>query len=186
MTISANHHDAETRMKKAMDALKHNLGSVRTGRAAPALVEDIIVEHYGTEMPLNQVASVSAPESRLLVIQPWDRSAMGAIEKAIRNSDLGLNPNNDGSVIRLSIPPLTEERRKQMVKHVHAFLEESRVSVRNIRRDAMATIKTMTTDKEISEDDEKRAQDKIEDLTKKYIDEAEAIGKAKEAELLEV
>lgn len=178
--------DAETRMKKAMDALHHNLDSVRTGRASPALVERVHVDYYGTTMPLNQLAGISVPESRLLVIQPWDRGSIGPIEKAIMQSDLGLNPNNDGQVIRISIPTLTEERRKQMVKIVHSTVEEGKVAVRNIRRDAISRAKDLLNKKEISEDDDRRANQEIETLAKKYVDEADKIGKAKEQEILEV
>jgi ribosome recycling factor len=178
--------DAESRMKKAMDALHHNLDSVRTGRASPALVERIHVDYYGTTMPLNQLAGISVPESRLLVIQPWDRGSIGPIEKAIMQSDLGLNPNNDGQVIRISIPSLTEERRKQMVKIVHSTVEEGKVAVRNIRRDAISQAKDLLNKKEISEDDDRRANQEIETLAKKYVEEADKIGKAKEQEILEV
>jgi len=178
--------DSEARMRKAMDALHHNLESVRTGRASPALVERIHVDYYGTSTPLNQLAGISVPESRLIVIQPWDRGSIGPIEKAIRQSELGLNPNNDGQVIRINIPMLTEERRKQMVKIVHATTEESKVAVRNIRRDALSQTRDLTNKKEISEDDERRAGHEVEALTKKYVDEAEKIGKAKEQEVLEV
>lgn len=186
MTVAEVTRDTETRMGKAIDSLHHHLNSVRTGRAVPALVEDIRVDYYGTNMPLNQLASISAPESRLLVIQPWDKGSMGPIEKAIRNSELGLMPNNDGQVIRLNIPPLTEERRKQMVKMVHGYVEDAKVSVRNIRRDAMASIKSLMTSKEISEDDERRAQEQIEQITKKFVEETESVGKVKEHEVLEV
>jgi ribosome recycling factor len=178
--------DAETRMSKAMDALHHNLNGVRTGRAAPSLLERVTVDYYGTTMPLNQLANISAPESRLLVVQPWDKGSMGPIEKAIMTSDLGLTPNNDGQVIRINIPSLTEERRKQLVKLVHASVEESKVAVRNIRRDALQSAKSLLTKKEISEDDERRAHQELETLTKKYVDEADKIGKSKEHEVLEV
>jgi ribosome recycling factor len=178
--------DAESRMKKAMDALHHNLDSVRTGRASPALFERIHVDYYGTTMPLNQLAGISVPESRLLVIQPWDRGSIGPIEKAIMQSDLGLNPNNDGQVIRISIPSLTEDRRKQMVKIVHSTVEEGKVAVRNIRRDAISQAKDLLNRKEISEDDDRRANQEIETLAKKYVEEADKIGKAKEQEILEV
>lgn len=186
MTVADVMKDTETRMGKAMDALHHNLNTVRTGRAAPSLVEDIRVDYYGSPMPLNQLASISAPESRLLVIQPWDKGSMGPIEKAIMNSGLGLNPNNDGQLIRISIPALTEERRKQMVKIVSGYVEDAKVSVRNIRRDAMHSLKTLLNKKEIGEDDERRATTELESITKKYVDQADAIGKAKEHEVLEV
>jgi ribosome recycling factor len=178
--------DTTTRMSKAMDALHNNLGAVRTGRAHPSLVERIHVDYYGTSTPLNQLAGISVPEARLLVIQPWDKGSIGPIEKAILTSDLGLMPNNDGQVIRLNIPALTEERRKQMVKSVHSIVEEAKVAVRNVRRDANSHVKELLNGKDISEDDERRALADLDALTKKYIDEADKIGKAKEQEVLEV
>lgn len=178
--------DTKSRMSKAMDALHHNLGSVRTGRATPALLDRIHVDYYGTSTPLNQLAGISAPEPRLLVIQPWDRGSMGPIEKAIQTSDLGLTPNNDGQLIRISIPALTEERRKQLVKVVHQTVEESKVSVRNIRRDAVSQVRKQLTDKEISEDEERKATEEIDALSKKFVDRADEIGKDKEKEVLEV
>lgn len=186
MTVASVLKDTETRMSKTMDSLHYNLGSIRTGRANPAMVEDIQVEAYGSVMPLNQVASISVPEARMLVIQPWDKGSIKAIEKAIMTSELGITPNNDGTVIRLSIPMLTEERRKQMVKQVHGMVEDSKVSVRNVRRDAMQSLKALVNDKEISEDEEKRAHDQLETLTKKFVEKSDEIGKAKEAEVLEV
>lgn len=178
--------DTEQRMSKALDALHHNLASVRTGRANPALVDRVQVDYYGSMMPLNQLAGISAPEARLVVIQPWDKGSIGPIEKAIMQSDLGLTPNNDGQVIRISIPTLTEERRKQFVKIVHSATEDSKVAVRNIRRDALHQTKNLVTKKEISEDDDRRATQDLDALTKKFVDEAEKIGKAKEVEVLEV
>jgi ribosome recycling factor len=186
MTVAEVTKDTEIRMGKAIDALHHHLNSVRTGRATPALVEDLRVDYYGTNMPLNQLASISAPESRLLVIQPWDKGSMQPIEKAIMTSELGMTPNNDGQVIRLNIPPLTEERRKQMVKIVHGHVEDAKVAIRNIRRDAMASVKSLMNKKEISEDDERRAHEALENLTRKYVEETDQIGKAKEHEVLEV
>lgn len=186
MSVASVLKDTETRMSKSMDALQHHLGSIRTGRANPAMIEDIQVEAYGSMMPLNQVASISVPEARMLMVQPWDKGSIKAIEKAIMSSELGITPNNDGTVIRLAIPMLNEERRKQMVKQVNGHVEDAKVSVRNIRRDAMHAIKTLTADKEISEDEEKRAHDQLETLTKKYVDRSDEIGKEKEAEVLEV
>ena len=176
---------AEERMKKAMEALRRDLSTIRTGRASPALLDRVHVEYYGTDTPLNQVAGVSAPEARMLMIQPWDRGTIPAIEKAIQKSDLGLTPSNDGQVIRLSIPPLTEERRKQLVKTVHGMVEESKVSVRNIRRDAVHSVQKLTTEKQISEDEERRGTTQIDDLSKQYTDQASAIGKEKEREVME-
>lgn len=177
---------AEDRMKRAMDALKRDFGTIRTGRATPALLDRVMVEYYGTETPLNQIAGVSAPEARMLTISPYDRGSIAAIEKALMKSDLGITPSNDGQMIRLSIPPLTEERRKTLVKTVHGMVEEAKVSVRNIRRDAVQSIHKLAVDKQISEDDERRANGQIDDLSKKYTEEASAIGKVKEQEVMEV
>jgi ribosome recycling factor len=179
-------NQAETKMKKAAEALGHHLNGIRTGRASPALVEHLHVEYYGTEMPLNQLANISAPEARMLVIQPWDKGSMKAIEKAIQNSDLGLNPNNDGQVIRLAIPMLTEQRRKELVKLVKKEVEEQKVSLRNIRRDAQTELKKLESDKQISADELKRAQEKLEQLTSQYTKELDQHGQAKEQEVLEV
>ena len=178
--------DAEERMSKAMDALRRDLGTIRTGRASPTLVDRLTVEYYGTPTPLNQLAGVSVPEPRLLVIQPWDRGTIGAIEKAIQKSELGLNPNNDGQVIRIGIPALTEERRKQLVKLVHNHVEDGKVAVRNIRRDAMASVRELLNERMISEDDERRVEHQVDDLARRFVDEADKIGKVKEREVLEV
>lgn len=186
MTVANVLKDSETRMSKSMDSLEHNLGAIRTGRANPAMVEDIQVEAYGSMLPLNQVASISAPEARMILIQPWDKGSMKAIEKAIMTSDLGITPNNDGTVIRLAIPMLNEQRRKEMVKQVHTQVEDAKISVRNIRRDSMQQFKALVSDKAISEDEEKRAHDQLETLTKKFTDMSDSIGKDKEAEVLEV
>jgi ribosome recycling factor len=178
--------DAEVRMGKAIDALRRDLATIRTGRASPSLVERLPVDYYGSSTPLNQLAGISVPEPRLLVIQPWDRGSMAAIEKAIRKSELGLNPTNDGQVVRIAIPPLTEERRKQLVKLVHGHVEEGKVALRNIRRDAMTHVKELLTAKLIGEDDERRAEQQVDELTKRYVNDAERVGKAKEQEVLEV
>jgi len=174
--------DAEHRMQGAIDALQRELSGLRTGRAAPALVERIQVDYYGTSTPLNQLAGVSAPEARTLVIQPWDRGSIGAILK----SDLGLTPNSDGQVVRLNIPQLTEERRKALVKVARQKVEEGKVAIRNVRRDAVDHLKALMKDKSIGEDDERRAQDDIEKVTRQYVDEADRLGQQKEAEILEV
>ena len=179
-------NDAEERMGKAMDALKRDLNTIRTGRAAPSLLDRITVEYYGAPTPLIQLAGITAPEARMLVIQPYDRSTLGLIEKAILKSDLGVQPNNDGQQIRINIPPLTEERRKQFVKQVHGHVEESKVAVRNIRRDSLNHIHKLATDKQISEDEERRAGTQLDEIVKRYIDEADKIGKHKEHEVLEV
>ncbi len=178
--------DADERMSKAMDALRRDLSTVRTGRASPGLLDRVSVDYYGTSTPLNQLAGISVPEPRMLIVQPWDRGSIGAIEKAIQKSELGLNPSSDGQVIRLAIPALTEERRKQLVKSVHQLTEDAKVAVRNIRRDAMDHVRKMLTDKKISEDDERRAEHQVDEITKKFTDEADKIGKAKEHEVMEV
>lgn len=178
--------EVETKMKKSIEALRHHLGSVRTGRASPALVEDIAVEYYGTSMPLNQLGNVSVPEARMLVIQPYDQGALKAIEKAIQNSDLGINPTNDGRVIRLAIPQPTEQRRKELTKLVRKEVEEAKVALRNIRRDGQNDFKRQESDKQITADDLKRAQDRLQELTDKYTKEMDSIGTAKEAEVMAV
>ena len=178
--------DAEERMKKALEALRRDLLTIRTGRATPALIDRLPIEYYGTPMPLNQLATVSAPEPRLLVVQPWDKGSLSIIEKALQKSEMGFNPANDGRLIRIPIPPLTEERRKEMVKMVKHKVEEARVAMRNIRRDAMHDLKELETEKMISEDDHKRADQRMEDLVHKYVRQAEVIGEEKENEVLEV
>lgn len=178
--------DAESRMAKAVDALQRDLATVRTGRATPTLLDRVVVDYYGAPTPINQMANVSVPEPRLLVIQPWDKGVIGAIEKALQKSDLGLNPSSDGQVIRIAIPALTEERRKQLVKLVHQYVEEGKVAVRNVRRDAMNDVRALLHEKMISEDDERRAEQRVDELTKKFTDEMDRIGKTKEHEVLEV
>jgi len=178
--------DGRTRMEKAMEALHRELMAIRTGRAAPSLVERLPVEQYGTEMPLNQLANIAAPEARLITITPWDKGSINAIEKAIRKSELGLNPTSDGQLIRIAIPPLTEERRRALVKVVHTKVEDAKIAVRNIRRDAMSQAKEFKDEKMISEDDERRAETQIQDLTNKFVAQAEQIGKEKERDVLQV
>jgi len=178
--------DAESRMGKAIEALRRDLGSIRTGRANPSLVDRVTVDYYGTPTPINQMAGISVPEARLLVIQPWDRGTIPAIEKAIQKSELGLNPNNDGQVIRIAIPALTEERRKQLVRGVHQHVEEGKVALRNIRRDAIGSVRELTSERLISEDDERRGTSQIEELTKRFVDKIDGIGKRKEHEVMEV
>jgi ribosome recycling factor len=178
--------DAEERMKKAVEALKRELATIRTGRAQPSLVDHLRVDYYGTPTPQNQLATVSAPEARLLTIQPWDRQALTAIEKAIQKSDLGLNPSNDGQLIRLVIPQLTEDRRRELVKLVHRRVEDGRVAVRNVRRDCLEHLRRMEKDKEISEDDDRKAQERLQKLTDQYIKDIDETGHKKEEELLEV
>ena len=178
--------DIDRRMQKAIEALKLDLTAIRTGRASAALVDRITVEYYGTPTPVNQVATISVPEARLLVIQPWDRKMLVEIEKAIQKSDLGINPSNDGQVIRLAIPQMNEERRREMVKNVHKKLDEHKVAIRNIRRDAHDRLRDREKKKEISEDELKRSTDRLQKLTDRFIDEMDKIGKAKELEILEV
>jgi ribosome recycling factor len=178
--------DADDRMQKAIEALKQHLGGIRTGRASPALIERVSVEYYGTETPLQQLAGISAPEARLLVVSPWDKSSLKAIDKALRASELGLNPTNDGSVLRIAIPALTEERRRDLVKIVKRNIEEAHVAVRNIRRDAMHLLKELDDSGDISEDDRRRGEDRVQKLTDATIAQTDKIGRDKEAEVLEV
>jgi len=178
--------DAERRMQKAVDALKQDLGAIRAGRASAALVDRITVEYYGVPTPLNQVASISVPEARLLIIQPWDRKLLVDIEKAIQKSDLGINPNNDGQVIRLNIPPMSEDRRRDLVKTLHKKLDEHKVAVRNIRRDVQDKLREREKKKEISEDELKRSTEKLQKLTDRFIEDMDKVGKTKEVEILEV
>lgn len=178
--------EAETRMKGAVQNLEDNLATIRTGRATPALVEKMPVEYYGTPTPLMQLASISVPDPRSLMIRPFDGSSLKTIERAILSSDLGLTPNNDGKVIRLNLPPLTEERRRDLVKVVHTRLEECRVSVRNVRRDLLKDLREFEDEKMISEDDLKKGEEELQKLTDKIIAQIEDIGKRKEKEIMEV
>ncbi|TMB74854.1 MAG: ribosome recycling factor [Deltaproteobacteria bacterium] len=173
-------------MDQSVGALRKELAKLRTGRASTALLEHVVVEYYGAHTPLNQLATLSAPDPHLLVIQPFDRSAMGDIEKAILKSDLGLTPNNDGKIIRVPIPQLTEERRKELVKHVKRIAEEFRVSIRSHRRDAVERLKEAEKKKEITADDFKHGQDRIQKITDEFIGRIEKIIKAKEEEVMEV
>lgn len=177
---------ARTRMGKAAGDLQHELASVRTGRASTALLDHLKIDYYGAPTPLNQVATLGVPEPSLLTVQPWDMGLLAAIEKAIRSSDLGLNPVNDGKLLRVPIPALTEERRKDLVKHIHTVLEKHRLTVRNIRRDSNEALKKLLKDKVISEDDEHKGIDEIQKLTDEFIGKIDAQGKAKEQELLEM
>ena len=178
--------EAEDRMKGALKSLEESLATVRTGRASPALVEKLPVEYYGTPTPLMQLATISAPESRLLTIKPFDATSIKTIEKAILASDLGLNPSNDGKLIRLAIPPLTEERRRDLIKVVHHRLEEARVAVRNVRRDVHNDLRDFEKEKLISEDELKRGEDELQKLTDKYVEMIEAAGKKKEEEIKQI
>jgi ribosome recycling factor len=174
------------RMQKSVDALQDDLRGIRTGRASPALVEKLPVEYYGLATPLNQMASIAAPEPRLLVIRPWDPSSLGDIERAILKSDIGLTPMNDGVLIRLSIPRLTEERRRELVKVVSRRVEEGRIAVRNLRRDALQDLKEFEKEKMISEDDFYRGKDKVQELTDEFTATIDGIGQRKEAEVMEI
>jgi len=178
--------DVEDRMKKAIDFLTKDLAALRAGRANPAMVEKIMVEYYGTPTPLNQLSNITVPEARLLVIQPWDKSSIPDIERAILKSDLGVNPNNDGNVIRIAIPQLTEESRKDLVKVVRKRAEEAKVAVRNIRREGNDMIKSSEKEKLISEDESKKGLDDVQKVTDKYIKDIDEIMKAKEKDIMEV
>lgn len=178
--------ELKERMKKSVDVLQDDLLGIRTGRASPALVEKLLVEYYGTATPLNQLASIAAPEPRLLVIRPWDATALADIERAILKSDLGLTPMNDGKLIRLSIPRLTEERRRELVKVVARRIEDARVAIRNLRRDALRDLQDFENEKMISEDEFYRGKDKVQELTDEFIKEIDEIGKRKETEVLEI
>jgi len=178
--------EAETRMKGAIQSLEDDLSGIRTGRASPALVERLQVEYYGAPVPLVQLASISVPEPRALLIRPFDATSLKAIERGIMSSDLGLTPNNDGKVIRLNLPPLNEERRRDLVKVVHGRLEESRVAIRNIRRDLIKDLREFEKEKIISEDDLKKAEEELQKLTDRYIEQIEEVGYHKEREIMEV
>lgn len=177
---------AESRMRGAIQVLHDDLAAIRTGRANPGLVEKLAVEYYGTPTPLMQLASISVPEPRSLMIKPFDQSTIKVIEKAIQASELGLNPNNDGKVIHLNLPPLTEERRRDLVKHVHHRLEESKVAIRNIRRDSHNDMRDFEKEKLISEDELKRGEEDLQKLTDRFIEEVTEMGKRKETEIMEV
>jgi ribosome recycling factor len=176
----------KTRMEKAISDLQHEMAHIRTGRASLGILDHIRVDYYGTPTPLNQLANLHVPEPSLITIQPWDVSQIGPIEKAIRTSDLGLNPANDGKLIRLPIPPLTEERRKELVKRLHAAAEHHRVSVRNVRRDGNESVKKLLKDKKVTEDDDKKAHDEIQKLTDAYMQKIDQAAKTKEKEILEI
>jgi ribosome recycling factor len=178
--------DAESRMSRAIDVAKEDFSGIRTGRANPALIGKLNVDYYGTPTPLQQLASIAAPEARLLVVSPYDRNATAGIEKAIRNSDLGINPANDGQVIRLAFPPLTEERRKEYVKLAKTRAEESRTSIRNVRRHAKEQLERLEKDGEISQDELRRAEQRVQQLTDKFVGEVDSLLQHKERELLEV
>ena len=176
----------KTRMDKALSDLQHEMATIRTGRASLSILDNLRVDYYGTPTPLNQIANLHVPEPALITIQPWDVSQIGLIEKVIRTSDLGLNPANDGKIIRLPIPPLTEERRKELVKKLHGVAEHHRVAVRNIRRDGNDAVKKLFKDKKITEDDDKKAHDEIQKLTDTYMDKIDTASRTNEKDILEI
>jgi ribosome recycling factor len=178
--------DAEGRMKGAVATLEDDLAGLRSGRASPALVEKMLVDYYGTPTPLQQLATISVPEPRLITIRPFDPTSLRAIEHAILSSELGLTPSNDGKLVRLSLPPLTEERRQELVKIVHRRLEEARVAVRNVRRDTLDDLRDFEKEKIISEDDFYRAKDDLQELTDAYVEKIDQVGQRKEQEIMEV
>jgi len=177
--------DAKNRMNVAIEAFKKELLSIRTGRASASMLDDIMVEMYGSNLPINQLATVSTPDPRLIVIQPWDKSSLSAIEKAVQAANIGITPSNDGKVIRLPIPSLTEERRKQLAKDAHKRAEESRISVRNVRRDAKTLIEDLEKESEISKDDAHRATEELQKLTDSFISKIDGLTAAKEKEIME-
>lgn len=178
--------DTEKKMQTAVGGLRKELTTIRTGRATPALIEHLKVDYSGVPTPLNQIASISAPEARLLVIQPWDKGSLQAIERAILKSDLGLNPSSAGNIIRLAIPPLSEERREELIKVVRKRIEERKVIIRNLRHDALNELREMEKNKDISQDEHKRAREQLQRLTDRFIADAEEVGRGKEKELVEV
>ena len=180
------HSQLKARMDKAVQDFQANLASTRTGRASTAMLDQVKVEYYGTDTPLNQLAQLTTPDANMIVIQPWDASVLGEIEKALRTSDLGFNPQNDGKIIRVPVPPMTEERRREVVKHLNKVLEEHKTAVRNIRRDGNDLIKKAAKDKKISEDEEKRSLEEIQKLTDEEIKRMDEMSKKKEAEIMQV
>jgi ribosome recycling factor len=178
--------EMEAHMQKSLDSTRRELGTIRTGRANPSLLDRVEVDYFGSRMPINQLGNISVPEPRMLVISPWDKKALPALEKAIMKSDVGLTPNNDGNVIRLVIPQLTEERRKEMTKTVGRKIEEGKVSVRNIRRDSIETLRSLKKEGEIAEDEEKRTEEQVQKITDRFIYELDVAQRGKEAELMEV
>jgi ribosome recycling factor len=177
---------SKARMEKAVHDLHHDMAPIRTGRASVSILDNVRVDYYGTPTPLNQVANLHVPEPSMITIQPWDISQIGPIERSIRAANLGLNPANDGKIIRLPIPPLTEERRKELVKHLHGVAENHRVAIRNIRRDGNEAVKKLLKDKKITEDDDHRAHDEIQKLTDSYMQKLDQAAKSKEKEILEI
>jgi len=186
MTAKEEIVQIKRRMEKAVDDLRKELTTIRTGRASISILDNIMVDYYGTPTPINQVAQLGTPEGTLITVQPYDASLVGPVEKAIRTSDLGLNPSNDGRIVRIPVPPLTEDRRKTLAKHVHKVLEDHRTAVRNIRRDGNEFMKKQLKEKLISEDEEKKSLDEVQKLTDEFIHKLEAVATAKEQEILKV
>jgi ribosome recycling factor len=178
--------DVDSRMQKTISALTHELSTIRTGRASPAIVEHIKADYHGVQTPLNQMASIAIPDAKMITIQPWDKTMLKNIEKAILKSDIGLNPMNDGNIIRIAIPAITEERRKELIKLVHKRLEDTKIALRNIRRDGLESLRKAEKDKEISQDEFNHASDNLQKFIDNYTEKAESIGKAKEEEILEI
>ena len=185
MALTPLFTDAEARMRRVLEALRKELATIRTGRANPALVENLTVDYYGVPTPLSHLASITAPEARLLVIQPWDKEVLSLVEKAILRSDLGLVPSNDGRLLRLPLPPLTEERRRELVRLVRKKVEEGRVALRNIRQEVHSRLRAMERDKQLSQDDHRRAQERLQKLTDAFTAQADQLAAAKEAEVLQ-
>jgi ribosome recycling factor len=184
--LKADYAQMRSRMDKAVQDFQNNLGSVRTGRASIHMLDQVKVDYYGTPTPLNQVAQLNTPDPNLIVIQPWDAGLITEIEKALRTSDLGFNPNNDGKIVRVPVPPMTEERRREVVKHLHRVLEDHRTAIRNIRRDGNELLKKASKEKKISEDEEKRSLEEIQKLTDEEIRKMEEMAKKKEVEVMQV
>ena len=184
--VRENLNHAKTRMTKALEDCRHEIAGIRTGRASVAMLDSIRVDYYGTPTPLSQVATLGIPEPSLITVQPWDTSLISALDKAIRSSDLGLNPMSDGKLLRIPVPPLTEDRRKDLVKHLHKVLENHRTAVRNIRRDSNEALKKLLKEKQISEDDEKRGLEEMQKLTDDFIGKLDQDGKSKEQEVLQI
>ena len=178
--------DVDQRMDRTLEAFRRDLGQLRTGRATPALIEDLSVDYYGSATPLKQIASISAPDARAIMVQPWDRGSLREIEKSLQRSEMGFNPSNDGNVITVPIPPLTNERRQEMVKLLRRKAEDGKVSLRNVRRDGLETLRKMERDKVISQDDNRRAQDQLQKVTDGHTKQIDQTASAKEAEILQV
>ena len=179
-------NDVNAKMDRSIDAMNRDLGTLRTGRATPSLVENILVDYYGTPTPLNQIASISAPDARAIMVQPWDKQSLREIEKSLIKSEMGFNPSNDGNMITVPIPPLNQERRQELVRLLKKKLEDGKVSVRNVRRDGLETLRKMEKDKVISQDENRRAQDQLQKTTEGHTKKIDQVGTAKEAEIMQV